>query len=199
MNHLKRKNYISGFTLLETVVALAVLLAAVVGPVSLITKGIVNFSFSKNKLIAANLAQEGIETIREIRENNIACSVLGENVKWDDDPSGGKLKGKYTTDANDFISKSCQGQSIKFPKVGGFCDTTKIRLNNGVYTHLGGQETEFTRCVTVCVPPNSSPCNSSADSAIPANDQMEIISEVKWNERGNDKNILLRERLYNWR
>src|SRR3989344_1181853 len=50
----------AGFTLIETIVALAVITSAIVGPFTLATKGILHVSFAKNKLVAANLSQEGV-------------------------------------------------------------------------------------------------------------------------------------------
>src|SRR3989344_8747359 len=70
-----------GFTLLETVVALGLIFSAMVGPVTLATRGIFFAKFSKNKLVAANLAQEGIELIRKMRDDN----ALSNPGQWDDD------------------------------------------------------------------------------------------------------------------
>src|SRR3989344_4359334 len=76
-------NLVWGFTLLETIVALAVITAVVVGPVVLITSGLISFGFAKNKLIALNLAQEGLELIRAVRENNILCDEIEGGNNWD--------------------------------------------------------------------------------------------------------------------
>src|SRR3989344_3040419 len=83
-----------GFTLLETIVALAVITAAVVGPVVLITSGLISFGFAKNKLIALNLAQEGLELVRAIRENNVLCEALkgaGEKKAFKNPSAGGNM------------------------------------------------------------------------------------------------------------
>src|SRR3989338_5039732 len=47
-----------GFALLEKLVAFAVIFAALIGPVSLNSRGLIDGTFAKNKLIALNLAQE---------------------------------------------------------------------------------------------------------------------------------------------
>ncbi len=61
----------TGFTLLETIVAVTVLVTAIIGPFSLASQTIKAQSIAKNQLIAANLAQEGIELFRNYRANNI--------------------------------------------------------------------------------------------------------------------------------
>lgn len=60
----------TGFTLIETLVAITILLLAVVGTTTAVQTGISSFIFSKNQIIAFYLAQEGFEQIRNIRDEN---------------------------------------------------------------------------------------------------------------------------------
>lgn len=186
----------TGFTLLETIVALSIILAAVIGPVTLITRGILNFGFSENKLVALNLAQEGLELMREIRENNIICDQLNGPASWDwfRDPSGGGIinSGDFEVDTTQTVTISCGASSVTTPRMSLFTDS-KFYLDpvNGVYSYSGAPNTVFTRKITIDKPP--------ADVAIPANDQRDVISVVSWTERSIDRNITLRERMYNWR
>ena len=68
-------NFLTGFTLLETIVALGIILGGVTGAFGLAIKGLSIASVSKNKLIAVNLAQEGIELVRRIRDNNTIADI----------------------------------------------------------------------------------------------------------------------------
>lgn len=61
----------TGFTLLETLVAISILVTAIVGPLTLAAQTIRSQQVAKDNLIAANLAQEGIELIRNYRSNNV--------------------------------------------------------------------------------------------------------------------------------
>lgn len=186
----------SGFTLLETIVALSIILAAVIGPVTLITRGILSFGFSKNKLIALNLAQEGLELVREVRENNIICDTLNGPASWDwfRDPSGGGPinNGDFEMDVTQTITIDCAASSITTPRVPLFTNS-KLYLDpvSGIYSYSGAPNTVFTRKITVGKPP--------AEGSIPANDQRDIVSVVSWTERNIDRNVTLRERMYNWR
>lgn len=197
-----------GFTLVETLVAMAVLLAVLVGPITLIAHGLFSASFSRNRLIASNLAQEGIELVRAVRDNNMLCIALGPTPNntsgWDNNPSGPppKLLDYFEIEAFDVQVLTCGGFSIQTPRPirrnASTCNTP-IRINsNGIYTYTSGTPTGFTRCVQVCSPPNAAPCSTVADADIPNNDQMEIISTVSWMEHGSPKNITLRDRLYRW-
>lgn len=59
-----------GFTLIETVVAIFILTVGVVGSFSLMQRISVFASISSSQFVASYLAQEGIETIRNIRDAN---------------------------------------------------------------------------------------------------------------------------------
>lgn len=60
-----------GFTLLETLVAIAILLIAVVGPMSTIGGSLSQIGTARDQMIAINLAQEGIEAVRQKRDSNM--------------------------------------------------------------------------------------------------------------------------------
>jgi len=59
-----------GFTLLETLAAVSVLTFAIVGPLTLAYYSIRSSSVSQNQLTAFYLAQEAIEYIKNLRDNN---------------------------------------------------------------------------------------------------------------------------------
>lgn len=65
MTHPKR-----GFTLVETMVAVAILAVALVGPFVAIRTSLTASYIARDQLIASSLAQEGMEYIRSIRDNN---------------------------------------------------------------------------------------------------------------------------------
>ncbi len=69
-----------GFTLVETMVAITILLLAVVGPMSAIGGSLSQISTARDQMIAINLAQEGIEVVRQKRDSNmLACWA---NSNW---------------------------------------------------------------------------------------------------------------------
>lgn len=59
-----------GFTLVETLVAITVLLLVVVGPMTVAQKGIQNAYYANEQVTAVFLAQEAIEALRELRDND---------------------------------------------------------------------------------------------------------------------------------
>jgi prepilin-type N-terminal cleavage/methylation domain-containing protein len=124
-----------GFTLIETLVAL-VLITVAMGPVLISATSAVNVaSRIEHNLIAANLAQEGIEVIRSIRDTNWLNGVAFDSnlsagiwrVQWD--TVGGGL---MAVDSNPILKK-----------------------NNGLYNYPTGTDTVFRRTITISKPNSS--------------------------------------------
>lgn len=59
-----------GFSLVEVITVLFVISLGLVGILSLIIQNIQSQSYNKNNLIAYQLAQEGIELVRKVRDSN---------------------------------------------------------------------------------------------------------------------------------
>ncbi len=60
----------NGFTLVEIIVVLYIMSMGLVGVLSLIIQNIQSQSYNKSNLIAYQLAQEGVELVRKVRDNN---------------------------------------------------------------------------------------------------------------------------------
>jgi prepilin-type N-terminal cleavage/methylation domain-containing protein len=65
----EKKN--KGFTLVETLVAITILVSAVVAPLTLAYRGLVAARFTKSQITASYLAQDAIEHVRSIRDGNV--------------------------------------------------------------------------------------------------------------------------------
>ena len=72
------------FTLIEVIVAIFLITVGTVGAFSLIQRTIAFTVISSSRLVAANLAQEGIEIVRNTRDTN----WLSDNP-WDEGLSSG--------------------------------------------------------------------------------------------------------------
>jgi len=59
-----------GFTIIEAFVGITILLVGLVGPLVLVNVNLQAGKFSRNQITAYYLAQEALETVREIRDEN---------------------------------------------------------------------------------------------------------------------------------
>jgi hypothetical protein len=67
---MKQKNNIRGETIAETLIALSVLAIGITLSSTLMASSLRNMNTSKNRVIAVNIAREGIEAVRNIRDTN---------------------------------------------------------------------------------------------------------------------------------
>lgn len=175
-----------GFTLLETVVALALIVAAAIGPLSLTAKGIVSAKFGRSKLIALNLSQEGLELIRHTRENNILAGY-----DW---RVSGSCAGCGRLDDGSFQADVFTNQNGGLLPVASSCLVAPLRVAidpsdpyYGIYFQSAGvvssSPTPYCRVITI---------------STPAANQMNVVSRVTWTEGGFSRQIQMQEILYNW-
>lgn len=180
---------LTGFTLLETVVAVILIVFALAGPFTLATRGIFAAKFAKNKLIALNLAQEGIEIIRTFRDNNF----LTNQASWD---AGIKDFYGQDTQADVFCPEPCtalaaqQAPNYHYQTCGASCPPLKTDPTTGLYSYGSGQDSIFTRTIRVET--------GVFDAQVPSGDQLKVISIVAWSESGIPHQVRLEEVLYRW-
>lgn len=146
------------FTLLETIVAIYVLLTGIVGVMSLSQQNLQSVSVFRNQLIAANLAQEGIELVRNQRDTNYLRCLSGmpdpkcaygiddENINNDESLTECKTaNGCYPKIDSNTKSLTFIGCASAAP---GTCQIIK-KDTNGFYGYDAGSATPFDRRVTI--------------------------------------------------
>ncbi len=84
----------NGFSILETVVSLGIITIGIIGVLGLFTQTIRSGEISFNQEIAINLAQEGIEVIRNQRDSN----WIIPNIDWNDGINGTEYKVNFKND-----------------------------------------------------------------------------------------------------
>ncbi len=133
-----------GFTIVETLVAVAILMISIAGPLVVATKGLMAALVSKDQMIASYLAQDTMETIKNIRDNNLATSPTP--LPWDTDLGYSNGLGQCSgntgklCDINSIDGNSWYGCAANDPCI--------IYYNNSTgYTHDAGSATKtiFTR------------------------------------------------------
>ncbi|MDP3784959.1 MAG: hypothetical protein Q8R12_02680 [bacterium] len=162
-----------GFSLLETLVAVGILIGAVLGPLSLASSSINAASLAKNQIIAANLAAEAMEVARNKRDSNIF-----QGVDWLSGFSSCLEPGFCFLDMSqispyDYEIGSCAPD----------CPALKRNPANGLFNVGTGEETGFVRKITM---------------ASLASGEVRVRVEVSWKEKNSTPSFVLETYLFRW-
>lgn len=175
-----------GFTLVETLVAITVLLLVVIGPMTVAQRGIQNAYYATEQATAVFLAQEAIEAVRQFRDESALKTF--EDGEEDSGEWFGELTG----------CTSLTGQCA-YRKHDGFVScsaATNCELyvaDNGEYVHnsQSGNKSPFTRTVQIV---SQNVDGSSEDDAV------EVIVTVSWENRifstDSNREVVLRTWVY---
>ena len=162
-----------GFTLIETMVAITILVVAVSAPLTLAAQSLFAAFYAKDQTTAFYLAQEAVEVVRNKRDSNMLAFLGGESRGWLDDIP---VNEDFHVDVpND-----------EFTVCSGSCLDTFLLHNGSFYNHQTGDATRFSRGVLVTP-------NADQDS------EATITVTVEW-QTGSFKrrSFLLEERIFNW-
>ena len=144
MQFFRIKTKEKGFTLIETLVAIAILLVIIVGPMSIAQKGIQNAFFAREQLTAVFLAQEAIEGVRELRDNN-AIDAYDNSLPFIDDTEG------WIDDIASCLGKECAYEDSTLTLCINKNDCV-LKYDAGEYTHNGTSDNSiYTRKITAGV------------------------------------------------
>jgi prepilin-type N-terminal cleavage/methylation domain-containing protein len=181
-----------GFTLIETFVAITILLIAVVGPLSAIAKFYADNNFAKNQIAAAFLAQDGLETaVNMINNGRIKFSedhqedCLGYVEAHPDDNRWLGLGDYCQSAAGCDIDSLTQNVTENCPEAGCRLYKRPATENDaGYYTTAGAEgaiSTPYTRRIKLTLAPVRA---SSPEDAILSMRSITVTSELRWSGRG---------------
>jgi len=122
------KNKKGGFTLLETIVAVGLIVVGLVAALALITTSLFYVSNIQDRLAAANLTAEGIEVVRNIRDNNWL-----QNRAWNSGLANGDYKVAYNSTALSTFSNN----------------PFLLDSNTGLYNYSSGASTPYVRKISI--------------------------------------------------
>lgn len=145
-------------------------------------------ALSRDKFIAANLAREGLELIRAQRDTN---QMDGDNnTSW---------VFSICDDTIPDTEQSFTVSSVSGPDIFFSADASQpqLFLNNGFYTHEDNPDstpTPYKRIITV-------DCSYVDKAEADLNNKpvyITVTSEVTWDYRGEEQDVTLITRLYDW-
>jgi prepilin-type N-terminal cleavage/methylation domain-containing protein len=173
--HIGRK----GFTLVETLVAISILLVAIVGPMTIAAKGLQSAFYAREQITAFWLGQEGVELVRELRDQS---ALEHENWLANIPPSCGNANG-CGLDARGVAVNNCTaGNNCRLNYDDGPLAAPGHR---GFYTHAAGTPSQYTRRIFVQESSN--------------NKEAIVTVEVSWQSGlfGAAKTVTIQSRIFN--
>ncbi len=164
----KDPRWASGFSLMEVIMAVFIVLIALMGVMALLLS--VNFSakVSASKLVAANLAQEGVEVVKSIRDLNF--DING----WDDWYNSISGSTDYVAQYNDTALRPFSSAYLKYDSA------------SGLYGYDAGQDTLFNFQRTITLTKVS-------------DNEIKVEVSLAWTDNGRAQNLMVEDRLWNWR
>lgn len=151
---MNRQHTQSGFTIVETLVAITILMIAIAGPLSIASKSLNAALVARNQLIASYLAQESMEVIKNIRDNSLAN---GQPFL------AGFTAGSCTS------GQPCNASAVDSPKIVSGAASLNRNTSNQ-YTRGAGTYTGFTRRFYL------------TQVQVPPFEEYRVTVEVDWNE-----------------
>lgn len=176
-----------GFTIIEAIVAVSIFTIALGAVYAIVSRSIALGGAFRNELVAANLAQEGVEVVRDIRDTNWLRGGVSDDPgcllsgSWRE----GLCNGTWQADFDDTALTTCSG----------FCSIFNFNNASGIYSYGAGQPSVFARKITL-------------SDAVPVSSREFIVQvEVSWLGKGGlrcpapyaDRSCLtIEDRLQNW-
>lgn len=201
-----------GQGLLEVVMAIGIIIIGLVGTLTLIIWTIAIGSVSQSQIIALNLAREGVEVSRSIRDGNWLKMDSGypAGVQWDDglyqagnsyqaivhyDSGTGKWMLQFSNDLANVIPGFTNDSTLIKQ------DSSTKFMNQNV---PAGDVTQYKRLITtyaICGTASSHHTVGEGAGCSGGEEKIghEVTSEVRWNERGRTHSAKIVDQLFNWK
>jgi prepilin-type N-terminal cleavage/methylation domain-containing protein len=166
-----------GFTIVESLVAISILVLAVTGAFTAAQKGISSATYSKNQVLAFYLAGEGVEQIRNIRDGNGLSQrpwLTGISASQSDPCYFGNT---CTVDTVNNVIAVCSGGASGCPNL------QQDPVDKFYGYHSGWTGTIFKRSISL--------------TSINAN-EISILVTINWNQGSIIRTFQIRENILNW-
>lgn len=187
-SRLRTTNYelrtVRGFTLIESLVAITLLMVAIVAPMALTSQSLRSAYYARDQITAFYLAQEAIEALRAIRDGQILQITQSAN------PSGLNIFGPIPLNDDPFIVDAHKTDlaasifSCSSSPYNGTCPP--LQTDTTLYGYQSGwTDTNFTRTITA--------------HTVGSGDEIHITVTVTWATGAfQTRTFSISENMYRW-
>lgn len=168
----------TGFTLIETMVAITILMIAIIAPMAMTVQALNSAYYARDQITASHLAQEALETVRAVRDGNVLSNAFANPIDL--------LSGIPDSTGQPFrVDTVDNAMTLCSSDPGGVC--IPLQTNGQLFGYENGWETSrYTRTVTAQFV-NGNP------------DEVKITVTVKWQTgRLQERTFTISENLYRW-
>ncbi|MGA2418049.1 MAG: prepilin-type N-terminal cleavage/methylation domain-containing protein [Candidatus Staskawiczbacteria bacterium] len=164
-----------GFTIIELIISIFILSVAVVGIFSAFSMVVILTSDAADRLTATYLAQEGMETARNIRDINwLNMDQNPGTASWVDGLTAGGINNGID------CTQGCEAD-YESTRMSPWVDTDYLKIDSsqngsGFYNYTSGTDTKFKRKIIItCLPDKD--CTDTSDYII------KVVVQVSWNQK----------------
>lgn len=181
----------TGFSLVETLVAISILSISIMATFTAVQAGLKESLGARDQITAFYLAQEGMEFIKNVRDNNALVYLNGGSSHWlgglsqvSTDPCYfGKVCSIDSAHPNGAPAVSSCGTASIGNTPPNLCPVLKQDISTGLFGYTSGWvESRFKREVQL---------QSIND------DEINVIISISWTDRGETKFFIVSEVLFN--
>ena len=159
------------FTLIETLVAISVLLLALTGPLTIAANALNSAYYARDQVIASYLAQEGLEYVRAKRDEN---RIASPQQAWLAGGLSNCLNAQCTVDFANFTAPAI---------CSSVCSPLKIAESGNIYNQASGANSRFTRVLTL--------------TSVSATEVRAVVT-VSWDLHGTKRTVTITENFFQW-
>ena len=172
-----------GFTLIELLITITVISVGILGAFVAIQQGISVIDYSRSRLTAAFLAQEGAEIVKNIRDTNLLEGRTGA-VIWSEGIDPGAGIEEYEVEYSDVNSADI---NLAASACSPDCDFSNLsflkKTNSGFYNYALGEDTRYKRKIRI---------EKISD------EHLRLTVVVYWATRKGSEEFQLIQEMYEW-
>lgn len=214
-----------GFTLIETFIAISILMIVIVGPLTISQRSLASAKYARDRISAYYLAEDAIEYIRHLRDDKYYTMVGNANIDWSSTGFLSQVSSCYSSDINN--PKWCVFDTKLSPEYPITADTGPanqanmrtcspntakgcelLNFNHFIQTYTYDKQLDCTQADIsaerqhICSTPFTRSI-SITDSPFNGNKELVVTVEVRWKSGlfgENDERNLYRvqENLFDW-
>ena len=172
-----------GFTLIEVIIALSIIMVGIIGAYGLVNQTLSSLSTASMQLTAAYLGKEGIEIVRNIRDDNY-LAIHHSEPGYDDTNSWMSGLTSSGVPSGTDCSSGCDGDYSKNYLTQAYA-FQPLNFDGNFFNH------NPTSSTNIATPYTRSIIITSIGG------YLDVLVQVGWNERGRNHLLKIREYLYN--